>query len=826
MRLSRLRLVNYRRFADASIQFPDGLIGIVGRNGAGKSSVIEAILWALFGHDAARTNKDLLKRQAAAPGDDVVVQLEFEVEGIRHTITRRLRGRSLQPEAAVESMGMLAVAPGPNSWEQANLLITRILGFDRASFEATVVAKQGELAALSELRPAQRKKVLLGMLGIDRIDDAVQHARADGRVLDARLTEARRSLADMDALRAELKATDAELSAATASLSKAQHETDAGEKRLAAIQGQEEDLLAARLRDQELRVRLQALQGRLESIWGQRTRLGAEVNLSRERVAQAPGLRARLEGLGDIDQRLVTFERLRHQLEQRDRLAVRRSTLYTELEGLLGRAGDEAAASETGWRTRLAIIQDEGAEIAGQAGRWQAEDAELRARLAEPRPEALDHSPEWSADDCCPTCGRALGDAADRLRHQFQEALRSWAQARTGFRGRLAQVTAGLRTTSERRAANAASRAEAEAALRTQQDAIAGEAVRHARIEQLRADVSSVDRELSENPAPAFDPAEQERLIVARAERDRLRDAVSRIEETERRVSRMQDEDRLLAAQEQEIVRERETASRELRAASYENGSWEKVHAEAEAVRGRTEAARRDLIQWRERREARERQRARLQETLQKFAARQAEIQVLESDVRLLDVLVARRGEDGVLPEFRSHLIGRLRPALSRAAGQLLGEMTRGRYSDLLLDEEYGATLYDEGVALPLERFSGGEVDVCNLALRLAVSELVANARGRTRLQFVALDEVLGSQDEERRGCILNALHSLATVFRQVFVVTHTEDVRERLEHVLRVEDAGDGTSRFVATWGEEGAESDPGAVEPEPAVLVASARA
>ena len=38
----------------------------------------------------------------------------------------------------------------------------------------------------------------------------------------------------------------------------------------------------------------------------------------------------------------------------------------------------------------------------------------------------------------------------------------------------------------------------------------------------------------------------------------------------------------------------------------------------------------------------------------------------------------------------------------------------------------------------------------------------------------------------------LNALNSLANVFRQVFVVTHTEDVRERLEHVLRVVDAGD----------------------------------
>ncbi|HEX9816335.1 MAG TPA: AAA family ATPase, partial [Candidatus Thermoplasmatota archaeon] len=273
MRLNRLRLVNYRRFADAQVEFPDGLIGIVGRNGSGKSSMLESVLWALFGHDAARTNKELVKRQAAAPGEDVVVRVEFEIEGIQHAVTRRLRGRSLQPEAAVESSEVLVVAPGPNSWEQANLLIMRILGFDRSSFESTVVAKQGELAALSELRPAQRKKVLLGLLGIDRIDQAVQQARADGRILDARLGEARRSLADEDALRAELKTTDDELTLAKTALAKAESEADAARRRLVGVQHLADDLLARKIKDQELRIRLQALQSRLESIWGQRTRL-------------------------------------------------------------------------------------------------------------------------------------------------------------------------------------------------------------------------------------------------------------------------------------------------------------------------------------------------------------------------------------------------------------------------------------------------------------------------------------------------------------------------------------------------------------------------
>jgi DNA repair protein SbcC/Rad50 len=828
VRLERLRLVNFRRFSDAEIEFPDGLIGIVGRNGAGKSSLIESILWALFGHEAARTNKELVKRQAAAPGEDVVVRLQFEIEGIAHTITRRLRGRSMQPEASVESGGTLVVAPGPNSWEQANLLITRILGFDRSSFESTVVAKQGELAALSELRPAQRKRVLLGLLGIDRIDQAVQHARADGRILDARLTEARRSLVDEESLRAELKKTEEELAAATTAFTLAQAEADTSRRRLGSAQALADELLGRKLKDQELRVRLQASQSRLETVWGQRTRLGAEVHLARERIAQGSELRSRLDRLSDVDERILALDRARHLLAQRQSLLEKQDTIRRGVERVSDAPPEAQAPTEPDLRASLAGFQKELDALATQQGRLEAEKGDLAARLAEARPKSLDHSPEWAADDCCPTCGRELADAADRLRHQFQETLTAWEQSRELLQARLAQCVQDLQRLQDRRRTANEGRRLAEAALRQHQEQATVAAVERARAERMRSDLLEIEAALATVPETPFDPAEQERLVVARAERDRLREAITRIEESERRLARMQDEDRLLSAQEQEIIRERESASRELRSASYETGSWEKAHAESEALRRRVETAERDVIQWRERAEASTRQRARLAGSLAKLEDRRKELKELEEGLRLLDVLAARRGEEGVLPEFRTHLIGRLRPALSRAAGQLLGQMTQGRYADLMLDDEYGASLYDGGVAHPLERFSGGEVDVCNLALRLAVSELVSNARGRSRLQFVALDEVLGSQDEERRGAILIALNSLANVFRQVFVITHTEDVRERLEHVLRVVDAGDGTSRFVATWTDPERDAPrPPPREPDPpSPLVVTARA
>jgi DNA repair protein SbcC/Rad50 len=77
------------------------------------------------------------------------------------------------------------------------------------------------------------------------------------------------------------------------------------------------------------------------------------------------------------------------------------------------------------------------------------------------------------------------------------------------------------------------------------------------------------------------------------------------------------------------------------------------------------------------------------------------------------------------------------------------------------------------------------------------VGEVLAERSGE-QLGFLVLDEVLGSQDEQRRGNILRALAHLRGRFRQILLITHIEDVKDALEHVLYVEDAEDGTSRLV----------------------------
>ncbi len=170
MIIRSLRLKNYKKYKDAFIEFPEGLFGIVGNNGAGKTSLIEAIAWAIYGNIEKRKVKNLLKREGADPDSDCTVELEFTLDSQACRVVRALRGRNETPYAALyvddadHTEGVTAVTK----------YLSHRLGMDYNSFFASIFAKQKELDALSGLAPGARKKIILKLLRIDSIDTAIK----------------------------------------------------------------------------------------------------------------------------------------------------------------------------------------------------------------------------------------------------------------------------------------------------------------------------------------------------------------------------------------------------------------------------------------------------------------------------------------------------------------------------------------------------------------------------------------------------------------------------------------------------------------------------
>ena len=110
--------------------------------------------------------------------------------------------------------------------------------------------------------------------------------------------------------------------------------------------------------------------------------------------------------------------------------------------------------------------------------------------------------------------------------------------------------------------------------------------------------------------------------------------------------------------------------------------------------------------------------------------------------------------------------------------------LTDGRYSEFEIDDEYNVTRVEDGT--PRTVISGGEEDVLNLVLRLAISEMIAQRSGQA-FSLLVLDEIFGSLDVDRRYRVVGLLRRLLETFEQIIVLTHIEGTRDDLDHKINI---------------------------------------
>ncbi len=139
---------------------------------------------------------------------------------------------------------------------------------------------------------------------------------------------------------------------------------------------------------------------------------------------------------------------------------------------------------------------------------------------------------------------------------------------------------------------------------------------------------------------------------------------------------------------------------------------------------------------------------------------------------------------DRAFSDLRADLNGAMRPEISELASGFLADLTDGRYDEVDLNEDYEVVIVDAGVPKPV--ISGGEEDLANLVLRLAISQMIAERAGQP-LSLLVLDEIFGSLDEGRRQHVVGLLRRLADRFPQVILITHIEQVRDGVDRVFRV---------------------------------------
>ena len=166
---------------NTKLEFCKGITIFVGHNGSGKSSIIDAITFALFGKHTRKSNKNLIRRGA----NSAMVQMHFTLNSREFLATRGLNGGGAQPFSQFSFVSdgdktlnrPIVGGERKQFGESMSSEIAKVLGLDYEKLRVAAVVQQGELVRLVEAQPKEFKELLNGLIGIDRLDSAYETMR-------------------------------------------------------------------------------------------------------------------------------------------------------------------------------------------------------------------------------------------------------------------------------------------------------------------------------------------------------------------------------------------------------------------------------------------------------------------------------------------------------------------------------------------------------------------------------------------------------------------------------------------------------------------------
>ena len=751
MRLLELSLRNYRVFEEVDLELPSRVIGVVGQNGSGKSTLMESVAVALYGVDAARTKKNVIRTHGTLA--DCEIRLVFEHAGSEYEIRRALRGRGSAPEAELLGSGLL-LASGVS---EVDAEVARLLHMDLPVFRASVYAEQKQLDAFSEVTTGKRKEMALRLLGIRPVDEARRAARGDARATKQSAEQLSGAIADTAQLEAELKEAKDLASEAATVAKEARRVLSEAERRARAA-------ASAFVRSEEKRRKVENLTVQIGSAADEHERLLPERD---ERVARTERLVEDLAALPALEQELRSLVGV----EERHAAAVRvaeSSRMLLQLEKqLAATSAIDAARSEARVEaSRKADAESRERAVRARAERDRAAEAVLLAQ------QRLDRASEANPEEPCPTCGQPLGKGfAAYVRHCKAEVAATERHVAASDRAARAAEAA------RKKAATALAEVERTAA----ETRAAGE--QRARVEQRLSEVRSEIRTWAapfkgEPPDPAVLKRGVERARKLSGRLAELAVERKRLDETERDLAR-------ISTMLERLDAKLETLRGKVTALGFDPVAHQRARTEQQESDAGLEAAR---VAERLASDALGRVEKDVRELSGRLAeARETEKRVgdLRSEARYLERTAM------LLDGFRDHLVARVGPELSREAEALFRELTNHEYDDLRIDEEsLEIQIADGDSYFPVERFSGSETDLANLALRVAISAHLSRMSGAD-LGLLVLDEVLGSLDAERKDSMVRALGGLSGRFHQLFVITHSERVKDQFPASIEVRKIG-----------------------------------
>lgn len=793
MRLNSINIKNFRVIKDAYIEFPDAVIGIIGRNGAGKSSIIEAISWALYGNQAARSGKAEIKSIFASADDECIVELVFVINDEKYRVVRRLIGKNNRAEVELYR-GENSESVGVN---ETRAYVGQLLGLDWRSFLSSFLARQAELNALSDLQPSRRRDHIAGMLGIEKLDRAMSKIKDETKMGKDKTTFLQNQLSQKEIVEhqiVELKDF----------ISKIKYPIVQQEKKVDEYKLCYEKTKSELDKINKQRVDFIKLEGQLKtekesfSILNQQLEsYDNELNELRQVDKEYRELLPKLDEIDKVNENYNDQLKVKSQFELFEQLNKRLSELNSEKKELCRMI----SATDEKLDEILNLMKEMPADVKGNLQNIEDNfqisrenyirlESDLKQLLSEKKrlSDQLANIKKLKADSICDQCLRPFGEDYEKIKKHFNEDLNELNekyQLKTSelstlrikgekLKGEMSEFTQLVNKLSK---------------FGIDKDKL------EARKDQILLQLTTVESgiintetEIKKTKVSSFDSNQFRMLEIAKLQ---LEKEIAKINQFKGRLEQIPKLEKSISSTISKIelikinIKEIENKIKEL---NFSDSIYDTAITKHEKGQQELEQAKNKLSGLVKEQDISKASLEGKEDVLAQFNKSEKELEDTITDLYYLEKL------NQLLSQYRQELIASIRPSLATISTRLFKEMTDNKYSLVELDEQYNLRVMDCGDFYDIDRFSGGEKDLANLCLRLAISLALTESAGLNR-SFVILDEVFGSQDNERKELILKALARLKIQFPQILLITHIDDIKDGVEKIIEVLPTGNGYS-------------------------------
>jgi len=826
---------------------------ICGDNGNGKSALVDAITWALWGKTRAKSDDDLIHLGET----DMEVEFDFAVGQQQYRIIRKHAKPKRQTGSGQSSLDLLILSNGGfkvisgDRMKQTQQKIIDTLHMDYETFINSAFLRQGHADEFTKQPPAKRKEVLANILGLSLYDQLEERAKELAKQQQTEKTQLETAIQDIDQELSQKPELESELEQAQKELDHLEKEINEHQLRLNRLRQEWQSLKDKKLQLAQLEEHIDKTKQDLE-------RWQSQINQRLQRIKEYQELIAQRRNIEEGYSQFIQARKLNQELNEKLQLLNKMKDRKMQLEQAIQKAqagllADHAVAQSKiteleASSQRLPQLKNELSKLESEqcrlvqleeelgVKRQQNQELQTVAHELESGKERLQREIKeiedklsllyTQSDAKCPLCETELGQEGLRVINEKYDSDREtkiWSlkanEARLASRKMELEVTKNEVLRLEAMLNKDRLSLQGKTSLLTQAVSEAEESDN--KLNKERVVLAEIEKSLA---AKDFATHEQEALNELERELASLKYDSSRHEQVSQRLAdlqkyeqpkqRLEEAERLLSWEQDEAARAQEAAQELGYRLESDDQKRQSLVSELNALPqlesnlGQAEAEYQTLAE--RQKQAQEiigSLKGKLEHLLKqeiKRKEKESRLNQATKEEKIYNALAQSFGTKGI----QVMLIEMALPEVETEANRLLGRMTDNRMHvkieaqrqskkgelletlDIKISDELGTRNY--------EMFSGGEAFRIDFALRIALSKLLAKRAGAP-LPTLIIDEGFGTQDSAGIEKLKEAINSIQDDFDRIIVITHMEELKDAFPTRVNVVKTAEGSTLEVS---------------------------